>query len=216
MDQERLERILQDLARLQVLRELALIDSPQETVYDRITQIASKVIGVPVSLVSMVADKYQFFKSMVGLPEPWASDRRTPLSHSFCQYVVATNEPLVVSDARKVDFLWDNLAIPDLNVIGYLGMPLTLSDGKPLGSFCVIDSEPHEWNETEIAIVRELAQIIANEIELRAKVNRKREPKAKLDEMHQTIDALIQSLDTTVSQTEFLENLKAARAKFSV
>lgn len=215
MDSHRLDRVLHDLARLQVLRELALIDAPAETIYDRLTITASKVIDAPVSLVSMVGDQYQFFKSMVGLPEPWASDRSTPLSHSFCKHVVGTNEPLVVSDARDVDFLKDNGAIPDLNVIGYLGMPLTLQDGKSLGSFCVIDGSPRDWNDTEIAIMREFADIITAEIDLRAEVNRGRYPDDQLQAAHNAIIALVDSLDTAVSQTAFLTQLRAARAKFT-
>lgn len=216
MNPNRIERVLHDLARLQVLRELALIDAPQETIYDRITQTASSVIGVPVSLVSMVGDQYQFFKSMVGLPEPWASDRSTPLSHSFCQHVVATNEPLVVEDARGVDFLKDNLAIPDLNVIGYLGMPLTLKDGKSLGSFCVIDGAPRAWTDTEIGIVRAFAEIITAEIDLRAEVNRKLAPQSRLDELHQAILSLIDSLNPTATPDTFLKDLQAARAKIGI
>jgi GAF domain-containing protein len=145
-DEQTIKNVLLNTERLKILRDLALIDSPAETVYDRITQLASKAVGSPVSLVSMVGSDYQFFKSFVGLPEPWASDRSTPLSHSFCQHVVATNEPLIVSDARNVDFLKDNLAIPDLNVIGYLGIPLTLQSGQRLGSFCVIDGKPVNGN----------------------------------------------------------------------
>ena len=80
--------ILLNKQRLKVLRDLALIDADAETVYDKVTILATKIMGAPVSLVSMVAADYQFFKSFVGLPEPWASQRRTPLSHSFCQPIV--------------------------------------------------------------------------------------------------------------------------------
>jgi hypothetical protein len=65
------QRTLMNLERLNVLRELALVDSKFETTYDRLTQFASKIIEAPVSLVSMVAADYQFFKSHVGLPDPW-------------------------------------------------------------------------------------------------------------------------------------------------
>lgn len=211
-----LQQMLHDLARLQVLRELALIDGPKETLYDKLTETASNVIGAPVSLISMVGADKQFFKSMVGLPEPWASDRQTPLSHSFCQHVAATNKPLVVTDAREVDFLKDNMAIPDLDVIGYLGMPLTLEDGKGLGSFCVIDSSPRQWTQTEIDIMQEFSEIITSEIDLRAAVNRNPALQPKLDEARKTILALINSLDTTVSKDQFLNELRSARATFEV
>ena len=207
--------ILINQQRLKVLRDLALIDAPTETIYDKVTILASKVIGVPVSLVSMVAADYQFFKSFVGLPEPWASERRTPLSHSFCQHVVASNEPLIVTDARDHELVHDNLAIPDLNVIGYLGIPLTLQDGKRLGSFCVIDGEPHEWTDLEIAIVKELAAIVTYEIDLKAMAQSDSSYQEKLDKAHRQIDNLIQETDTeNVSQATFLEQVKAAREEY--
>lgn len=161
-------RILHDPTRLQILRELELVDSPVEGAFDRLTNLATKVLGVPVSLVSIVDADRQFFKSFMGLVDPWASQRQTPLSHSFCQHVVVSNEPLVIDDARQDPLVKDNLAIPDLNVIGYLGIPLTTTDGFGLGSFCVIDNKPHEWTEHEIEVVRELAQSVMTEIELRA------------------------------------------------
>lgn len=208
--------VLLDRERLKVLRELALIDGDAETVYDRMTQLASRAIDTPVSLVSMVAADYQFFKSYVGLPEPWASDRRTPLSHSFCQHVVASNEPLIVTDARQHPLVKDNLAIPDLNVIGYLGVPLTLSDGRRLGSFCVIDGEPREWTRVEIDIVTELADIVINEIDLRARVNINELEQDRLDDLHDTIDNFIDSLDTNTSKEDFLQQVREAKNRYTL
>ena len=207
---------LHNQERMRILRDLALLDRSKDTLYDRLTQLASDVIAAPVSLVSMVAQDYQFFKSYTGLPEPWASDRMTPLSHSFCQHVVASNEPLIVSDAREVDFLKDNQAIPDLDVIGYLGMPLTLPDGRRLGSFCVIDSEPREWTETEIEIVRGLAAIIVLEIDLQAAANLDPSRQSKLDAARASIEKLLTAVDSEADQATFLQQLQHAREKFNL
>ncbi len=166
---ERNQIILQGTARLAVLRKLALIDASEEPFIDLMTRLASLLIGTSVSLVSMVAGNYQFFKSSYGLPEPWRSQRRTPLSHSFCQHVVTSGEPLVVEDAREHPLLKDNLAIPDLNVIGYLGMPLQTADGYALGSFCVIDAQPHAWTDKEIQLMWAFGEVINAEIDARSK-----------------------------------------------
>lgn len=159
-----------DPNRLDVLNQLELLDAPAEEAFDRLTRLASKIIDAPVSLISLVDADRQFFKSLFGLPEPLASERETPLSHSFCKHVVATQEPLIVADAREHPILKDNLAVSELNVISYLGMPLTTNDGVGLGSFCVIDDKHREWTEREIEIVRELALSTMTEIELRAQI----------------------------------------------
>ncbi len=105
------------------------------------------------------------FSGLAGeLPEPWGTKRETPLTHSFCQYVVADAAPLVISDARKDDRLRDNLAIPDLRVVAYAGWPITDSAGAVVGSLCAIDSEPREWDEEELATLEDLAQACSTEL----------------------------------------------------
>lgn len=86
--------------RLAALQSTGLLDTPPEEIFDRWTELASRVLKTPVVLMSLVDRDRQFFKSEVGLPEPWAEKRETPLSYSFCQYVAASNQPLVVTDAR--------------------------------------------------------------------------------------------------------------------
>jgi signal transduction histidine kinase len=167
MEGSDLLRILSDPKRLEILAATALLNTPPEQVFDRLTQLAGKILNAPVSLVSLVDKDYQFFKSQTGLPEPWATQRLTALSHSFCQHVVAAAAPLVVADARQHPLLKDNEAIRDLKVIAYLGIPLTTSEGQTLGSFCTIDSQPRTWTMREIEIMQELASFVMNEIELR-------------------------------------------------
>src|SRR5262245_54579556 len=87
-------------ARLATLHRLNLMDTPAEIAFDRLTRLAATILRTPVALIALVDADRQFFKSCVGLPEPWASMRQTPLSHCFCQYIVASGEPLVVADAR--------------------------------------------------------------------------------------------------------------------
>jgi hypothetical protein len=87
--------------RLAALRQTALLDTPPEEGFDRLTRMAARLLGAPTSLISLVTDERQFFKSTIGLPEPWATRRSAPLSFSFCSTVAGTGEPLVVEDARR-------------------------------------------------------------------------------------------------------------------
>jgi transcriptional regulator with GAF, ATPase, and Fis domain len=156
-----------DPKRLRALRATGLLDSPPEEEFDRITEIVRRVLAVPVALVSLVDADRQFFKSQAGLPEPWASQRQTPLSHSFCQYAVESGEPLVVGDAREHPTLKDNLAVPDLGVIAYAGVPL-ITDGHALGSLCAIDHQPRVWTREQIDLLSDLAQLTVSEVKLAA------------------------------------------------
>ena len=175
---------LENPARMAALRATDLLDSPPDQAFDRLTNLARRVLGVPVAAVSLVDNDRQFFKSSPGLPEPWASRRQTPLSHSFCQHVVGAGEPLVVEDAREVSLLRDNLAIRDLHVIAYLGLPLRTPDGQTIGSFCAIDSRPRQWTPDEVAIMGDLAESVMSEIALRhGAISALREGNARLQKI---------------------------------
>ena len=162
-----LAKALAEPGRLAALRDAALLDSPTEEPFDRLARLAARVVNAPVALVSGVDRDRQFFKSCLGLPEPWATQRETPLSHSFCQHVVAAKEPVIVSDARHDERLLDNLAIRDLGVIAYLGVPLITRDGYAVGTLCVIDHEPRIWTNDEISLVKDIASAVVTEITLR-------------------------------------------------
>ena len=139
--------------RLAALEATALLDTPTERVFDRLTEVAAATLGVPIALISLVTDDRQFFKRQCGLPKPVADDRETPLAHSFCQHVVQDRAPLVIEDAREDARLHDNLAIRDLGVSAYAGVPLMLPDGAVIGSFCAIDTSPHRFDESDIAVL---------------------------------------------------------------
>ena len=151
--------------RLDALHATALLDSPPEEAFDRLAKLVRRLLHVPVSLVSLVDRDRQFFKSSMGLPEPWATLRQTPLSHSFCQHVVSTENPLVIDDARDHPLVCDNLAVRDLNVIAYLGIPLHAPSGHIIGSLCAIDETERTWSDDDIEVLTELAALVMKEME---------------------------------------------------
>jgi GAF domain-containing protein len=161
--------IVRNLNRLAALDRTGLLDTPAEEPFDRLTRLATRMLKAPVALVSLVDRDRQFFKSSVGLTEPWRSRRETPLTHSFCKHAVALNEPLVIPDARKDPTYRDNPAVHELKIIAYAGIPLTMS-GFALGAFCVIDDEPRAWSYDEVQTLKDLAECAMREIDLRTRL----------------------------------------------
>lgn len=157
---------VRDPERLRALRATGLLDSPFQENFDRHARIACEALGAPVALVSFVDDDRQFFKSCLGLPEPWQSRRESPLTHSFCQHCVASKEPLIVDDAREHPVLKDNLAIRDMNIVAYAGIPLIDRDGNALGTLCTIDDHPRHWSTHQVELLRDIASSVIREIEL--------------------------------------------------
>jgi DNA-binding response OmpR family regulator len=158
--------VICDLDRLAALEHTRLLDSEPDEFLNRLVQLASRLLGAPTALLSLVDKDRQYFKSQIGLGEPWAKARQTPLSHSFCQWVVAGEEYLTVSDARQHAALRSNLAIRDLGVIAYAGMPVVTLAGKSIGSFCAIDSKPHSWTEDDLETLRDLSHVVEAHIAL--------------------------------------------------
>lgn len=155
-----------DPDRLGALQATGLLDSDVDPTFDRHARLAAQVLNAPVSLVTLVDADRQFFKSCLGIPEPWASDRGTPLSHSFCQHAVASRVPLIVDDAREHEVLRDNPAIRDMGVIAYAGIPLIDADGNALGTLCVIDHRPRHWTTHQVQLLEDLATSVVTEIRL--------------------------------------------------
>ena len=167
-------------ARAEALRRTGLLDSPPEEVFDRITRIASKLLETSVSLISLVDADRQFFKSQQGLAEPWATRRETPLSHSFCQHVIASARPLTVEDARNDPRVAGNRAVPELGVIAYLGVPLIDADGHALGALCAIGEKPRTWTTEDEAALTDLSHTVMSEIALRRELGERQRAEVEL------------------------------------
>ena len=153
-----------------ILHDIGLLAISESAAFDTLTRLASEMVGAPVTLVSIVMpdEDRQFFKSMNGLPEPWASRRQTPLSHSFCQHVRASNRPLIISDARKDDLVSANGAVADLGVIAYAGFPIHSPEGNAIGAFCAIDGKVRDWTQDELRIIADFAAVADDQIRLLA------------------------------------------------
>src|SRR3954451_13435875 len=163
-----------DADRVEAVRVTGLLDSDVTPSFDRLARLAAHVLNAPVALVSLVDADRQFFKSCLGLPEPWASERGSPLTHSFGQHAVPSREPLLVDDAREHPLLRDNLAIRDMGVIAYAGVPLIDAAGFALGTLCVIDSTPRHWSTHQLELLRDLAASVVTEISLVRMVGERR------------------------------------------
>ena len=108
---------LSDRRRVAALRELGLLTDTPEEAYDRFTRLAAMIVDAPIALFTVITEDEQFFRSQIGLPEPHATTRRTPLSHSFCQYVILSSAPLEVTDARVHPTVKGNPSVSPRRVI---------------------------------------------------------------------------------------------------
>ncbi|GAA3110238.1 hypothetical protein GCM10010464_86330 [Pseudonocardia yunnanensis] len=144
---------------------------------DGIAERVRRRLNVPTALVSLLQGEQQVFPGLAG--------RATPLSHSLCQHVVATAEPLVITDARNHPPAPGDLAMSDPDVVAYAGVPVIDGVGQVLGSLCAIDTRPRNWAPAELETLEDLARVCSAELRLRLALvdaQRERRRRDELDE----------------------------------
>jgi PAS domain-containing protein len=144
--------------RLAALDRYAILDTPVETKFDRLSRVAGRVFDAPIALISLLDGKRQFLKSHIGLDVT-----ETPRDQAFCAHAILQDTVLVVPDAAVDDRFADNaLVTGQPHIRFYAGAPLKTADGFNLGTLCVIDRVPHPHpNEQQLAILQDLsAQVV--------------------------------------------------------
>ena len=151
--------------RLRLLRRTGYLKGTHPRL-DRLTTLCARLLEVPVVLVSLVDLDRQVFASQTWLTSPWRESGETPLSHSFCQYVVEDGRPLIVRDARSDERLRDNRAIDELGVVAYAGFPVVCQQ-QILGSLCAIKAVSHDWKQAELELLGEFSEAVSEHIALK-------------------------------------------------
>jgi diguanylate cyclase (GGDEF)-like protein len=146
--------------RIAALRSLKIFDTAPEERFDRLTRLAKRLFDVPITLVSLVDENRQWFKSCVGI-----NTRETSRDISFCAHAITSRDILVVPDARLDVRFHDNpLVRSDPGIRFYAGYPLTLPNGVKLGTLCVMDRLPRSFDSEERELLRDLGRMAEQEI----------------------------------------------------
>jgi diguanylate cyclase (GGDEF)-like protein len=145
-----------------------LFDGTTDSNFERHTWLASKALGTPLALISLVDEQRQFTKTCLGPRESRAVACHVPLFDAFCSQVVSSESPVMVDDTRAHPLAARHPEIRELGALAYAGVPLCSVDGHTLGAFSVIDIKPRQWSDDDVRMLRELAATVMIEIELRA------------------------------------------------
>ncbi len=151
-------------ARLAELSAYGLLDTPPEADFDDLAALASRICETPISLVTFVDERRQWFKATVGLDL-----RETPRSLAFCAHAIQRpDELMVVEDATRDERFVDNaLVTGEPGIRFYAGAPLVTPSGHALGTLCVIDRKPRTLTIEQAEGLRVLARQVSSQLELR-------------------------------------------------
>jgi len=149
--------------RIEALKRYDILDTPPDGSFDRITKLASTIFKVPISIISLVDTDRIWFKSHYGLPINQIG--RDP---GLCASAILSDDVHVIEDAiTDARSLSNPLVAGEFGLRFYAGMPLQTEDNYNLGTLCIIDKVPRTLTTEEREILKQLAQIVMREMELR-------------------------------------------------
>lgn len=148
--------------RLTDLRAMRILDTPPEGRFDRLVQLASHVLGVPMAYIALIDSDRQWLKARCGLTVD-----ETGRDVSFCGHTILQNAPLVVPDATADERFFDNpLVVGEPHIRFYAGIPLKGPRGTNVGTFCVADSRPRELGTRDLETLTHLAALAQHELRM--------------------------------------------------
>lgn len=153
---------LDDPRRLAEFRASILSVDPDH-VLQKYVERAAEQAKAPIALVSFVMKKIQLFRAAVGLPEELEATRAASRSQSFCQFVVKTEGPFLVTDAKRDERVPQGM-VETYGIAAYAGVPIRVG-GQVLGALCVADSVPREWSAPLVGELYGLARLVSERLE---------------------------------------------------
>ena len=155
-----------EAARLNALRDLKLLDTPPSESFDRLTRMASRLFGAPVSTISLTDGDRQWFKSKVGVDL-----QEIPREQAPCSYAIQGSGVLVLPDLLEDDrFRTSPLAQAGIRF--YAGAPLITRTGFGLGTLCIVDDKPRQIGVEEQRTLQDLAGMVMAQIEIQNMIGR--------------------------------------------
>lgn len=149
--------------RIAELYSYDILDTKPELDYDDITYLASWICKTPISLITFVDRKRQWFKSTRGL-----NVTESPREHAFCAYALASDSPLIVEDTlQDTRFVNNPLVKGPPHIRFYVGLPIVTPSGAVLGTLCVIDQEPKKLTKYQVKALKILSKKVTSLLELK-------------------------------------------------
>lgn len=146
--------------RLAAVARTTLLDTVPEERFDRITREARDRFQVSSAIVTLIDDRRQFLKSVIGPVE-----QNMPRTRSFCNTTILASGPLIVRDTFDDEhFRWSPLVLGEPFIRFYAGYPLRGPGGWTVGTLCVIDQDPRDFSRFDGRSLRRLARVAEHEL----------------------------------------------------
>ncbi|HEY0993131.1 MAG TPA: diguanylate cyclase [Kofleriaceae bacterium] len=181
---------IDEAARIAALLRYRILDTAPDPAFDRLTAIVSRVMEVPIALVSLVDAERQWFKSCIGLGD----SKETSRDIAFCAYAIHGDSVFVIPDATADARFADNpVVVGEPYVRAYAGAPLRTSDGFRIGTLCAIDRRPRAFSPDQLATLMDLAHVVVSEMEQLRLMRSLRRAEEQIAERVSVLEAILES-----------------------
>ncbi|MFL5577346.1 MAG: ATP-binding protein [Gemmatimonadaceae bacterium] len=136
--------------------------------FDRAVRLAAALLRVPMASIAVAGGVGLHARSCLGFPGDGGPRPGTPFGCPLSQHVFATETPLAVADVPSHPLGRGHAGLAALRVAAFLGVPIRTPDGHTIGMLSAFAHEPREFTDAEQALLADVAQAVAVEVELRA------------------------------------------------
>src|SRR5580658_6832536 len=187
---ELLERLANsEVARLQALQSMRILDTPPDPAFDDLSALAAEVCGCPAAYISFIDGTRQWIKSLMNLP---FSMCEMPRDVAICNTTIGSGDVLMVPDLSLDErFSGAPIVKGDPFLRFYCGAPLIDRQGHSLGSLCVVDFEPRELSEAKRLTLRNLSRQVVTQLEMRRLIETARTAQTELTAQKKVVDRLL-------------------------
>ncbi len=153
--------LINDIERIKVLLSYNVLDTESEQFYDNLADLIAQVCDMPISLISFIDDKRQWYKAKIGI-----NAKEMPIHHTVCQFTLKEDDILEIKDTLNDFRLKDNPNVHIENGIRYYaGVSIRTKEGFPIGTVCVADTNARSLNENQLRALKAFANVVMLHLE---------------------------------------------------
>jgi CheY-like chemotaxis protein len=148
-----------ELSRLESLRDVRVLDTAPEQIFDDFARLALLICDTPIAVVGFIDERRVWFKAKIGLDLD-----QIPREESLCTHAILQAKILIVPDPSSDEKFSGNRWVTQAGIKFYAGIPLIVN-GYALGALAVMDRIPHLLTAEQKDSLRILARRITSELE---------------------------------------------------
>ncbi|MEH1961568.1 MAG: ATP-binding protein [Nostoc sp.] len=191
-----------EAARLEVLRQYQILDTPPEETFDDLAFLAAQICNTPIALINLIDANRQWFKAKVGLDV-----QEMPRDTGFGSICMESGEVLIIPDTLADERFATKplVTYAEVFVRFYAGVPLLAPGGKAIGTLCIVDRIPRQISSKQVEALQNLSRVVVRQLEFRRNLVELASIKQEYKEAQKVLQQSESILDNFFEQAALLD-----------